>query len=81
LETGQGFEFLAYRFEEGCRDVRSKSLKKFKDKIRLKTHRTRGDSIEVILSDINPIIKGWFEYFKHAHHHTLTLLTALYAVA
>jgi RNA-directed DNA polymerase len=74
LETGQGFEFLGYRFEAGCRYVRSKSLKKFKDNIRSKTRRTRGDSIENIISDLNPTIKGWFEYFKHAHHYTFNSL-------
>jgi RNA-directed DNA polymerase len=74
LEDGQGFEFLGYRFEGGCRFVRSKSLKKFKDNIRAKTRRTRGDSIENIISDLNPSIKGWFEYFKHAHHYTFNSL-------
>jgi RNA-directed DNA polymerase len=59
LEAGQGFEFLGYRFEGGCRYVRSKSLQKFKDKIRSKTRRTRGDSIETIISDLNPSIKGF----------------------
>jgi len=71
---GHGFEFLGYRFEGGRRYVRSKSLKKFKDKIRLKTRRTRGDSIEQIISDLNPAIKGWFGYFKHAHHYTFNSL-------
>ena len=74
LQSGHGFEFLGYRFEDGCRHVRSKSLKKFKDKIRLKTRRTRGDSIEQIISDLNPTIKGWFGYFKHAHHYTFNSL-------
>jgi RNA-directed DNA polymerase len=74
LQPGHGFEFLGYRFEEGRRYVRSKSLKKFKDKIRLKTRRTRGDSIEQIISDLNPAIKGWFGYFKHAHHYTFNSL-------
>jgi RNA-directed DNA polymerase len=74
LENGYGFKFLGYRFEDGRRYVRSKSLKKFKDKIRLKTRRTRGDSMEKIISDLNPTIKGWFEYFKHAHHYTFSSL-------
>ena len=74
LQPGNGFEFLGYRFEEGCRYVRKKSLKRFKDNIRLKTRRTRGDSIEQIISDLNPAIKGWFEYFKHAHHYTFSSL-------
>jgi RNA-directed DNA polymerase len=70
MEIGHGFEFLGYRFEGGFRNVRSKSLKKFKDKIRIKTRRTRGQSIERIISDLNPTVRGWFEYFKHAHHYT-----------
>ena len=61
LEDDNGFEFLGYRFEGGRRFVRSKSLKKFKDNIRSKTRRTRGDSIENIMSHPNPSIKGWFE--------------------
>ena len=77
LEIGHGFEFLGYRFEGGQRFVRSKSLKKFKDNIRSKTRRTRGDSIEKIISDLNPTIKGWFEYFKHAHHYTFNSLDGL----
>jgi RNA-directed DNA polymerase len=77
LEIGNGFEFLGYRFESGCRNVRSKSLKKFKDTIRAKTRRTRGDSIEDIISDLNPSTKGWFEYFKHAHHHTFNSLDGM----
>ncbi len=74
LQPGHGFEFLGYRFEEGRRYVRAKSLKRFKDKIRLKTRRTRGDSIEHIISDLNPTIIGWFGYFKHAHHYTFSSL-------
>ena len=74
LQPGNGFEFLGYRFEEGCRYVRVKSLKRFKDNVRLKTKRTRGNSIEQIISDLNPTIKGWFGYFKHAHHYTFSSL-------
>jgi RNA-directed DNA polymerase len=74
LEDGHGFEFLGYRFEGGRRNVRSKSLKGIKDKIRAKTRRTRGDSIENIIADLNPTIKGWFEYFKHSHYYTFSSL-------
>jgi RNA-directed DNA polymerase len=74
LEVGQGLELLGYRFEGSRRYVRSKSLKKFKDTIRSKTRRTRGDSIENIISDLNPTIRGWFEYFKHSHHYTFSNL-------
>jgi RNA-directed DNA polymerase len=66
-EAGQGFDFLGYRFEAGKRWVRKKSLKALKDKLRSKTGRTNGTSLRSIIEDINPILKGWFGYFKHAN--------------
>ena len=64
--TGQGFEFLGYRFEAGTRRVKQKSLHGFKGKLREKTRRNRGDSMARIVADLTPIIRGWFGYFKHA---------------
>jgi RNA-directed DNA polymerase len=64
-QPGQGFEFLGYRFEAGRRLVRKKSLKALKDKVRNKTSRSRGDSLERIIEDLNPMLQGWFGYFKH----------------
>lgn len=66
-EAGQGFDFLGYRFEAGRRWVRKKSLTAIKDKLRSKTGRTRGVSLKQIIDELNPILKGWFGYFKHAH--------------
>ena len=66
-EAGQGFEFLGYRFEAGRRCVRKKSLKAMKDKLRSKTCRTRAVSLKGIIAELNPILRGWFGYFKHAH--------------
>jgi len=65
-QPGQGFDFLGYRFEAGMRFVRAKSLRAFKDKLRARTIRSRGDSLERIITDINPVLRGWFGYFKHA---------------
>jgi RNA-directed DNA polymerase len=65
-QPGQGFEFLGYRFEAGRRLVRKKSLRAFKDKVRVRTSRSRGDSLERIIGDLNPMLRGWFGYFKHA---------------
>jgi RNA-directed DNA polymerase len=63
---GQGFEFLGYRFEAGQRFVRKKSLDRLKDKIRARTGRKSGVSLAVTVEGLNPILKGWFGYFKHA---------------
>ena len=67
---GQGFEFLGYRFEAGRRFVRKKSLNKLKDSIRNKTRRTCGQSLASVIADLNPILRGWFGYFKQAHYNT-----------
>ena len=66
-QTGQGFDFLGYRFEAGRRWVRPKSLTALKDTLRNKTRRTRGDNIERIIADVNATLRGWFNYFRHAH--------------
>jgi RNA-directed DNA polymerase len=66
-KKGNGFEFLGYRFERGRRQVREKSLDKLKETIRAKTRRTRGQSLKVVVADLNRTLKGWFGYFKHAH--------------
>ena len=66
-QPGEGFDFLGYRFEAGRRWVRKKSLKRFRDSIRAKTGRSRGDSLARIVADLNPMLKGWFGYFKHAY--------------
>ncbi len=66
-QAGQGFEFLGYRFEAGRRWVRPKSLKALRERIRGKTKRTRGNSLTKIIEDLNPMLRGWFNYFKHAH--------------
>jgi RNA-directed DNA polymerase len=65
-QPGQGFDFLGYRFEAGRRLVRKKSLKALKDKVRGLTSRSRGDSLERIINDLNPVLRGWFGYFQHA---------------
>jgi RNA-directed DNA polymerase len=70
MEKGQGFEFLGYRFETGRRWVRPKSHKALRDKIREKTGRTRSGSLETIIDELNPVLRGWFGYFQQAHRST-----------
>ncbi len=59
-----GFDFLGYHFECGKKWPRSKSLKKIKDKVRKLTKRTNGHSLSVIISKLNPVLRGWYEYYK-----------------
>jgi RNA-directed DNA polymerase len=73
-KAGEGFEFLGYRFEAGHRFVRRKSLTRLKDSIRQRTRRTRGEALARIVADLNPVLRGWFGYFKHAHRNTFVRL-------
>ena len=69
-----GFDFLGYHFERGYKWPRKKSLKNFKDKIRVLTKRNNGQSLQVLISCVNPVTRGWFGYFKHSHHTTFPRL-------
>lgn len=42
------------------------SIKRLKDKIRIITKRNRGVSLEKVIAEINKIIPGWVQYFRHA---------------
>ena len=57
MQPGQGFEFLGYRFEAGQRRVRQRSLDALKDRVRVRTIRSRGDSLSRIIADINLILR------------------------
>ncbi len=61
-----GFDFLGYHFERGKCWPRRKSLDKLKDAIRAKTRRTNGQSLPVIITNLNRGLRGWFEYFQHS---------------
>lgn len=65
-----GFDFLGYHFERGYRWPRKKSIKKLRNAIRAKTKRTNGNSMQYVIAQINPILRGWFNYFKHSYKNT-----------
>jgi len=67
-----GFDFLGYHFERGMKWPRQKSMDKLRDAIRSKTRRTQGQSVSAIIAQINPVLRGWFGYFKHSKPNTFT---------
>lgn len=73
-QPGQGFEFLGYRFEAGQRRPRKKSSDKLRDRVRAMTRRTRGDGLAKVIADLNPTLRGWFQYFKHAQKATFGII-------
>lgn len=65
-----GFDFLGYHFERGMHWPKRESTKHFRQAIRAKTRRTSGESMEAIIASINPIIRGWYGYYRHSHWTT-----------
>jgi RNA-directed DNA polymerase len=76
------FTFLGYSFSTSKdghirRWPGKKSLTKFKETIRTKTGRNRGDSLKRIIVDLNESTRGWFGYFKHSYATTFPYLDGL----
>jgi RNA-directed DNA polymerase len=66
-----GFEFLGYHFERGQKWPRKKSEVKVREKLRAWTRRTNGQSLQCIIAGINPILRGWFNYFRYSKRNAL----------
>lgn len=59
--------FLGYCiFPDGNLGLSQKSEKRFKAKLNSLTKRNRGISLEQLISEINPVLRGWLNYFKRA---------------
>jgi len=69
-----GFDFLGYHFERGRRYPRKKSLRKLKDTVRQWTGRSNSHSLRQLIDILNPILRGWFSYFKHSRATTFKLV-------
>jgi RNA-directed DNA polymerase len=67
MQQPGGFDFLGYHFARDRRWARPKSVAKLKATVRQKTRRTSGQSLAVIIADVNRSLRGWFAYFKHSH--------------
>jgi len=74
--ASEGFDFLGYHFERGYRWPCKKSLQKLKNTVREKTKRTRGASLQAIVTDLNRTLPGWFGYFPYSHWTTFRDLDA-----
>jgi len=65
--TEDGFDFLGWHFRGGKKWPRKKSLQKLQEKLRPLTQRTHGRSLSQIVAKVNPILRGWYGYFRESH--------------
>lgn len=65
LEDGDGFTFLGYTFRKNGHWPSKKAEAKLRDAVRPLTPRKSGTSLECTIARLNPVLRGWFNYFKH----------------
>lgn len=65
LDEGEGFTFLGYTFRKNGHWPSRKAEKRLRDAVRPLTPRMSGESLERTIAKVNPVLKGWFEYFQH----------------
>ena len=70
--TREPFTFLGYEFYRNIRRVDPKKLKKFKDKVKAKTRKNQTVDLEFLIKEVlNPLIRGWGNYFGKGNVKTL----------
>lgn len=67
----EGVEYLGFVIYEKWLVVNHKRIKRFKDKIRKRTVRGTGRSMEDIIKDLNSLLRGWINYYRIANVKTL----------
>lgn len=60
----KGVEFLGFHFNGRWRRPRDKAKKKFKAEVKRRTRRQQPINLETVIRFLNPVIRGWGNYFK-----------------
>jgi len=70
--------FLGYTISRGGKlGISRESLDRFKQKLRRITSRNRGISLDQMIHGLNPVLRGWLNYFRLARmKHKLEFLVA-----
>jgi RNA-directed DNA polymerase len=73
LKRGRGLRLPSSKIRSGARSgelyaiPREKSLRRFMDQVRQRTKRRVPLSTEQVVAELNPLLRGWGEYYKRAH--------------
>ena len=64
VKVRDGFEFLGFTFQGRFLRPRPRALSRFKDEVRKRTRRLAPVPLRKMIEDLNPVIRGWGNYFK-----------------
>jgi len=80
VHVAQGFEFLGYKIKQGKGRLqyrkggpdlyaypRDRTIERFKQRVRHITTRRNPKKLDGLLDELNPVIRGWGNYFRRAH--------------
>jgi len=68
-----GSKFLGFTFQRGRLQIHAKSLKLFKEKVRVLTNRNWGIAMKKQIHKLNQYLRGWGNYFLIANAYQLTV--------
>lgn len=63
----EGVEFLGFVIRSKSLGVNPKRMKRFKDKVRRITKRNSGRKLEEGIKELNPVLRGWMNYYRAAN--------------
>ena len=70
----EGVSYLGFVINVAGIAIDPNRTKRFKDKIRRLTKRNAGKPIEVIIKTLNPVLRGWINYYRVARIKKLTTI-------
>lgn len=65
--SGDGVKFLGVEIYSGYTRIQEKKLKKLKARVKQITKRNKGSNLVTIIKELNPVLRGFANYFKIAN--------------
>ena len=70
-DNNKGISYLGFIIKKKYISIHPKRIKKLKEKIRKLTPRNSGYNVEFLVYKLNPVIRGWCNYFRIANCKTI----------
>jgi hypothetical protein len=73
IKRGRGLQLPSSKIRSGAKSgalyayPREKSIRRFMDQVRQRTKRRVPLKTEQLIAELNPLLRGWGEYYKRAH--------------
>jgi len=71
ITNNKGISYLGFIIKKKYISIHPKRIRKLKDKIRELTPRNSGYNVESLVYKLNPVIRGWCNYFRIANCKTI----------